>query len=481
MIGVATWAARQLSDQVVRSLTASKITSGRLSVGTEITVGDPSMAHLSIGGTALRVWRPDSDGGLRTTIQLGGADRDVIQITDPDTGATVAGFTDEGDVVGRDAAFEQVTVGGRSLGWYEWEDDALWRFTRGTTGYRMPDTPLADSPTAGGTPLGAFETSAWCQGGRIYRAEFVGTVNLPDTGMPTSYVQLRYTLDGQAPTVTSPVLQNVSLNWQTNSGGVLADGGQSQQANVSAYLQAGTDANLYYLVRCLVTFYRRRTASVQSGTVRVLSTAINPSFVTITDCGPVGAAFLAEGQMSGGGGTSPGGTAPTPPPPPAEGKRTVTSTYNATWGRTWYVNDGRVRTDVGSDLIAGYWSYGNVSSIGFPAQVAADIAGATVSKIEVYLYAYHWGLTTGTAYIGVHGDASLPASFSYSGIHQEGGWKRGEGRWVTLPATWYPAFITGVNKGVTLGGGAPQSNAVYGKFRGYNHAQNPKLRITYTK
>ena len=472
---MATWTPRQLSDQVVRSLTASKITSGRLAVGTEITVGDPTQAHLSIGGTALRVWRPDSDGGLRTTIQLGGAERDVVQITAPDTGETIAGFTDDGDVVGRDAAFQNLSVGGMSVGYWEYPDDALWTFSRGTVGFRMPDTPLADSPTAGGTPLGAFETSAWCQGGRIYKAEFVGTINLPDSGLPTSYVQLRYTLNGSAPTVTSPVLQNVSFNW------VSGDPGQSQQATVSAYFQAGSDPSLYHQVRLLVTFYRRRTASVQTGTVRVLSTAINPSFVTITDCGPVGAAFLTEGQMSGGGGTSPGGTAPTPPPPPAEAKQTVTNTYAATWGRTWYQNDGQVRTDVGSDLIQGYWSYGNVSSIGFPAQIATDLAGSTVSKIEVYLYAYHWGQSTGTAYIGVHGDASLPASFSYSGIHQAGGWKRGEGRWVTLPSTWYPAFITGTNKGITLGGGAPANQSVYGKFRGYNHPENPKLRITYTK
>ena len=123
---MATWTPRQLSDQVVRSLTASKITSGRLAVGTEITVGDPTQAHLSIGGTALRVWRPDSDGGLRTTIQLGGAERDVVQITDPDTGETIAGFTDDGDVVGRDAAFQNLSVGGMSVGYWEYPDDALW-------------------------------------------------------------------------------------------------------------------------------------------------------------------------------------------------------------------------------------------------------------------------------------------------------------------------------------------------------------------
>ena len=99
-------------------------------------------------------------------------------------------------------------------------------------------------------------------------------------------------------------------------------------------------------------------------------------------------------------------------------------------------------------MIQGFWSYGNVSAIGFPAQIATDLAGA---------------------------------SFSYSGIHQAGGWKRAEGRWVTLPATWYPAFITGANKGITLGGGAPSSSSVYGKFRGYNHPENPKLRVTYTK
>ena len=465
---MATWTPRQLSDQVVRSLTASKITSGRLAVGTEITVGDPTQTHLSIGGSSLQVWRPDSDGGLRPTIQLGGADRDVVQITDPDTGETIAGFTDAGDLVAKDAVVSSITVGGMSMGYWEDPDDALWGFTRGTVGYRMPVTAIEASPHAGQTRMGAFETARWCQGGRIYKAEFAGTIYHPDVGGDRSYIALGYTTNGTAPTVNSPTLQLATINWPSGNNGL------SQFANVVAYFQAGEDPGLLYQVRVLAAFYR-----AGSGTARILSQAMNPSFVTITDCGPVGATFLAEGQLSGGGGTPPsGGSAP--PPTSVTPKQTVTKTYDATWGRTWY-GDGGVRTDVGSDLIQGYWSYQNYSAVGFPAQIATDIAGATVSKIEVYLYAYHWGEGSGTAYIGVHGAASLPSSFSYSGVHTAGGWKRGEGRWVTLPSTWYPAFVTGVNKGITLGGGAPASQSVYGKFRGYNHAENPKLRITYTK
>lgn len=470
-----TWVPRQFGDAVVRSLSAAKITSGQLAVGTHITVGDPAGPHVSIGGSAVRVLRPGPDGEMRTTTQLGGADRDVVQIVSPETGETLAGFDSYGNIVGRATAVSYLTIAGSQIGWTQDPRDILWQFGGGVTGFRMPDTPLESSPTAGGTPLGAFETSRWCQGGRLFKAEFVGTINLPDSGTSISYVQLRYTRDGSPPTVTSPVMQNVSFNWASGNGG------QSQQAIVSAYFQAGTDTGLMYQIRVLVTFYRRRTASVTTGTVRILSTAINPSFVTITDCGPVGINYLAEGSMSGGGGTGPGGTAPAPPAAPEAPKQTLTVTYGATWGRTWYVNDGTVRTDTGSDLVQGYWSYGNVAAIGFPSQIAADIDGGDVSRIEVYLYAYHWGQSSGTAYIGVHGSVSAPASFSYSGIHQAGGWKRGEGKWVTLPEAWYPGFVTGANRGITLGGGAPASQSVYGRFRGYNHAENPKLRITYTK
>ena len=51
-----------------------------------------------------------------------------------------------------------------------------------------------------------------------------------------------------------------------------------------------------------------------------------------------------------------------------------------------------------------------------------------------------------------------------------------------LPARdviWPVLGFTGTNKGITLGGGAPASQSVYGKFRGYNHPDNPRLRVTY--
>jgi len=457
---------------VIDSLSAGKITTGTLAVGTTIRVASAGTAETEIGQGAIRILRPNTDGEFSPAIQMGGAERDVIQIVDVDTGATLAGFTEEGGAVARDVAADTLTVGGSPLGDPYDPDDAMWNFSRGAVGYRMPFLALADSPTAGGERLGVMEASMNVQGGRHYRVEFVGTMNLPDAGLPTSYVYLLDTLDGSAPTVTSHILSLASINWPSGNAG------QSQQVIQSAYFTPGDDPNVWYTYRVLVAVYRRRTTG--TGNVRVLSTATSPTFLTIEDKGPVGLAFMADGQMSGGGGTSAGGTAPPPAPTPTDPKRTVTKTYAATWGRTWR-ESGSVRTDIGPNLYQGNYSSLNFSQIGFPRDMPNDLAGSTVSKVEVYLYAYDWYYQTGTAVIGVHGNATLPSSFTYSGLLTVGDWRRGEGKWVTLPSTWYPAFASGVNKGITLGGGASSSSTYYGKFRGYTDNANPKLRVTYTK
>lgn len=470
---MATWTQRSIGSQVIDSITAGKITTGTLQAGTTINVGDPAGTHTQIGQGAVRIMRPDSDGVVSPAINMGGAERDVVQIVDPDTGSTLAGLGDDGSVVGQSVVADALTVRGAKIGDPYDPDDLLWTFARGSVGYE----PTVATAAAGNTRFGVMEASAQVQGGRLYRVAFYGTMHQRNDGSnQTSYIGMFRTLDGSAPSTSSAVLHSGSVIFPIIGNVTLLTYAQ-------AYVDVGADPGLWYTLRVLVTIHRAGT----NGTVAVLNNSSTRPSLVIEDCGPQGQAFLRQGQVSGGGGTPAPTTevpSPTPVPPPAVEARDYVKTYDCTWGRTWR-ESGSLRTDVGPDLIQGKAATSgatrNYAMAGFPAQIATDLAGATVSKIELYLYAHHWWSQSGSAVIGVHGQINYPASFSYSGQHIASGWKRGEGRWVTLPKEWYPAFKSGYHRGITLGGGASTSTAFYGKFYGYATSRGPKLRVSYTK
>ena len=464
---MATWVQKTIGSTVVDSLTAAKITTGTLSAATTITVGEATGGHTEIGQGAVRILRPDSDGVITPTITMGGATRDVVQIIDPDTGSTLSGLNDDGSVVGQEIVGDVFRVGGNRIGDPYDPNDVLWGFPRGmVSGYRS----TAESGLAAQSALGTYETSAVVQGGRVYRARMMCTLNHPATGGTADYMYLFRTVDGTAPTIGSPILYQATIGWPTGAAA-------SQQASIEAFFYLGTNPDVWVTIRVL-----HAIARATSGTVKLLYAATYPAYLTIEDIGPMGDGFMLQGQPSAGNGTPSGAGAPVPPP--TTEKRSYTKTYTATWGRTWR-ESGAIRTDVGSDLVQGEpvgtpWGR-NYAAIGFPSSLATDLSGATISKLEVYLYAYHWWNSSGTMVIGVHGATTVPASFSYSGQLLVSGWKRGTGRWVTLPSTWYPAFASGTNRGITLGGGASTSAAYYGKIRGYGTTAAPQFRATYTK
>ena len=205
---MATWTQRSIGSQVIDSLTAGKITTGTLQAGTTINVGDPAGVHTAIGQGAVRIMRPDSDGVVTPVITMGGATRDVVQIVDPDTGATVAGLGDDGSVVGQEVIADSLTVGGAKIGNPYDPEDLLWLFARGAVGFE----PSAATDAAGNTRYGVIEASAQVQGGRLYRVSFYGTLHQRNDGSnQTSYITFFRTLDGSAPSINSAVLHSGSV------------------------------------------------------------------------------------------------------------------------------------------------------------------------------------------------------------------------------------------------------------------------------
>ena len=464
------WESRELTSAVIDSLTAAKITTGTLATGVAINVGDPSGQHTAIGGTGIVTYRNNPDGDLVPATIVGGTSEDTIQIVDPTDGSTLAGFFADGSGMARSFSANRMHISGAPIGDMEDPEDLLWHIPRGAVGSFQTMTSGGE---AGQNPLGAVEVAAMIQTGRLYRVTFSGTL-LWRTSGGIVRIQITDTFDGTPPGVTPQ--PGRTARYFANAYMPIAS---SQQLNMSAYFVAPDTGTIgeWVTYRCLFSTW----AAFSGYTIQAFANSSMPMSIVVEDLGPMGDQFMRSGQMSGGGGQTSGGA---PQPPPAQPVKTRTTSYVANWSRT-FRGDGSIRTDSG-DVFQGYQSAHGLmrSMIGFPAQMQTDLAGSTISKIEVYLYAYHWyNGSGGTAVIGVHGQAGPPSSFSYSGGLNVANWPRDAFRWVTLPRAWYAAFATGVNKGITLGGGlSSNSGLYYGRF--YPHTKagvQPKLRITYTK
>jgi hypothetical protein len=143
------------------------------------------------------------------------------------------------------------------------------------------------------------------------------------------------------------------------------------------------------------------------------------------------------------------------------------------------------------------------SAVRFPALGLPT--GSTVLKAELYLRNRHSYLASGlTAYIGAHIDdnlenqttAPLGRNFSTTNDPPVGGdnadtpdtfsttFARGQGKWVTLPNSWYKAIADETVRGVLIGLTGVTNTwysglTDYGYFDGNGMADGPKLRITY--
>jgi hypothetical protein len=185
------------------------------------------------------------------------------------------------------------------------------------------------------------------------------------------------------------------------------------------------------------------------------------------------------------------------PAPPA--RQTYTSTWPANASAT-FKGSGVKRTDVTDELAQGYYgsTNGNQSSVmtftganstGDEAgvTVSSALTGATITKVEVYLFATHWfSYAGGTARIGYANATAIPASFSSARPYvSASGWKRDTGRWVPITsAALIKALLAGTCRAITIGPGVGTSSNYYGRFvsaTGAPSSRRPALRITYSK
>ncbi len=196
--------------------------------------------------------------------------------------------------------------------------------------------------------------------------------------------------------------------------------------------------------------------------------------------------------------TTPPAQAPAPDPAPP-----VTQTYVTTWEANLgasYRGDGTKRNDT-TDLVQGYSpsapSNGNQEAVALFTSASSTgsetnktivqaLTGATVTKVEVWLYYSHWHYnnpTGGTARVGWAALSSIPTTYTAAAPSVSvAGWQRGEGRWVEITSATHHAALAAGNRGITVGPGAGTDPRYYGRAVGPAETSNrPRLRITYVK
>lgn len=306
---------------------------------------------------------------------------------------------------------------------------------------------------------------------RVYRYhleyELVGTV-AGDVFRTT----IRYTTDGTNPATTSGIL----------------DGGE-QRITIPAGKRVRVQVNSvwrpsapYDVMKSAVVIARA------SGTGTALVELSDPNTSLRASMEDVGLRSIAteNAQL-----TQKSKASGVPDPDPVS---TYTKTYNATWSRSWTGSDSTYETN--GTLAQGYNTYytpnGNMKSwIGFDySQIQSDLTGATVKKVEVYLYFWHWySAAGGTAVLGYHNSTATSApsyDASKDAVDEErvSGWGRNVGKWVDITSSGLftaDGWRTGAHRGIVIGPGPSTSTTYYGKAYGNTESNEPKLRITYEK
>jgi hypothetical protein len=165
-----------------------------------------------------------------------------------------------------------------------------------------------------------------------------------------------------------------------------------------------------------------------------------------------------------------------------------TTVYNPTWVMS-YAGDNSQR---GADpLYQGYFSstWGNQkSAMRFPySTIRSDIGtDGTVTKVELYLNAEHWGPDSGgTVRIRTHTDTASTAPTSYASVSGVGGsedttaWSTKTGaKWCDITSLGTSAWKTTLTGCVLVS--SSTATEYYGYFTGSGTGK-PQLRVTYEK
>lgn len=333
--------------------------------------------------------------------------------------------------------------------------------------------------------MGFLEVEFMAKAGRAYSISVPPV--LMGTQTKTYYLRIRYTTDGSQPQINSPEWRRFAP-YGAGTGTATTVGGE-------AVYEPYADQR----VRMLLTV----GASSEGVVFSSLADAARFHFI-IQDIG-VAIGFSQTDRY-----TFTRGTGAT-----TTESKTERITYQTMWKADWmqsYRADGNsVYAGSGpanDSLMQGYtpyWAAGgrqtsmwgvtsgadsSTRSSEIGKTITAATAGATVSKIEVYMHALHWNDGSGgVARLHYHGQTSAPTTYpdssskpNYIGDYS---FKRAQGRWITLPTSTFDSMVKdGSFRGIGLAPRGQTSGKYYG-YMAWNGTTatdvRPKIRITYNK
>lgn len=427
------------------SVTAAKL-EATLVLATKILAGPATDTHAEMNTTGFKVFAKDALGNLNETVRLGvAATNDYLAVTNA-AQELVTTISDDGTVSARKVVTDQLTYKGQdmqvlldkaSLGMVAWGQ---------FNGNQLPAT------IANATERGLFEIAWEPVGTRMYAVSCSPVLFTPTSGTATAACfRMRYTTDGTQPTTTSPILAE-------DFKPILVNGAWTMSFQFADRLIGGFNGS-----------YIRILFSIACSNGAGLNTEMgqSPTFV-VKDLGPAyPKAGVLSNQVGGGGGGS---------RPPVV---TRTKYYTAVDRRSFIESTGAFYNYDTGRMYQGPSpaGVGNLCSMAFFNDMTADLSGATINDMQVYLYFDHWyNNSGGTAKIGLHGHTgAVPSTFNWVGwIMDSEAWPKPGGRWVKIPSAYWAGFISGTYRGITLGKNTT-GNIHYGIAQG-----SPQIYVQYT-
>lgn len=435
-----TWAA-------VRIANASPATASTL------LIDDVSVVEVGVGGAAeltaagLRLF---DDAGFEVTSLV--SNRSNYYLVQSKEGGVLASIDADGkgtfsrmSITGIDSNSDGVIDSGLEIygtEFTEWIAQA----NSGCVAFAQRDTSSITTTT---TEQPYLQLDFAAKAGRLYKVSW-STAPFNDTTNGRSIVNMRYTTDGTAPQITSTLARTER---------VVHDVANTTLRTTTFKMFGNPTLDRDY--RILLSY------RAELGTVYLNSSTSAPTEIIVEDLGP----WIEDTGIDR--------TGAIEPSPPAT-RRSYTTTWTST-GFATYQGSGARKTNA-EDVKQGYSSYdGDAKGLWIFPSMTSALSGATITKVEVYLYANHWYYNSGgTALIDLHDRTSIPSN--WSSVNTTNGansanWPKPGGRWVTMPSSVYAGLISGALRGVAVGPAGTTNLLYYGRFNG----AGAKIRISYWK
>lgn len=335
---------------------------------------------------------------------------------------------------------------------------------------------LVDPALTTSGETGFYEATFEFEAGHQYELRSSNFWVRPNTGCTRIDVNLRYTVSDD-PDVAPPAV-SIASNYFARWPQAVVTGGIGHGVVLQRLITFPKYLHFRFLLS-LVSF--GGTAYIEMSSENhanaTTTTTIEPEVVQLWVMDTGAAPWTNRAATNTGAGT------------PAAIKR-YTRTYYPTWVRRFsgtgatLASSGTMAQGLDPDLTSAgdqATQFGGFLRDGTGNLIATDLSGATIEKLELWMWAREWGYPNGgTAVIRYHNNASAGTLSTAAGLIQQSGWKPYQGRWVDITA-WAPQFLANTAKGIQIGPAGNNAPSFFGKFRSHSQSNPPRIRATFTR